>query len=196
MTKRHFFLILSFCFLLIENQAQEYEFDVYWRSRQIGHIDAHQEKQEDARKHHIRTDIVMPVLGKHIQSEVETQYLPKGLQWCRARYTMDGEMKEDRRTRRLASAFRLFRQDREPETLNTSDIPFTISCLYFDEPKGLSQIYSERHQKFLALENPRPGVYKLSLPKGNANHYHYQEGKLTKVEVQEGIFEVRFEASR
>ena len=60
-------------------------------------------------------------------------------------------------------------------------ISFTVSKLYFYEPKNVSSIYSERHLSFCTITPVKENMYRLVLPNGNVNYYTYKAGKLVSM---------------
>lgn len=71
-------------------------------------------------------------------------------------------------------------------------VKFTVSKLYFYEPKNILSIYSERHLTFCKISRVSEGRYKLELPNGNENFYSYQNGQLVEMYSKRMGFVLKF----
>jgi len=72
------------------------------------------------------------------------------------------------------------------------EIGYSTARLYFEEPIGISEVYSEAFLEFALLEDEGNHTYKLTLPGNKINHYHYQDGKLMQIEVNRTWFDLVF----
>ena len=63
----------------------------------------------------------------------------------------------------------------------------TAVQLYFQEPKPLQQIFSERLGDFIDLVKSAEGVYECNLKNGLTSIYRYQNGKLVELEMKRRI---------
>lgn len=61
----------------------------------------------------------------------------------------------------------------------SGDIKFSISSLYFNEPKGLTKIYSEVWGQYLDIKDNKDGSYTVILPKGGKTVFYYTDGQMT-----------------
>lgn len=68
----------------------------------------------------------------------------------------------------------------------------TVGSLYYQEPAGLSRIFSERHGRYLAIQNQGNGRYNLIKPDDRVNTYQYEDGLCTKVEVDNSLTSFSF----
>ena len=71
-------------------------------------------------------------------------------------------------------------------------ITFTVTMLYFQEPLGQQEIYSEPYKRMVTIKNLGDGVYRIRQPDGNATDFHYRGGSLVKVIAQSSYGEVTF----
>ncbi len=65
----------------------------------------------------------------------------------------------------------------------TEPVDYSAVSLYWEEPIGLTQVFSERFGKYLPLKQIKPHFYELTLPDGKITHYTYEDGICTKVEI-------------
>ena len=75
-------------------------------------------------------------------------------------------------------------------------ITATVGSLYYTEPEGLTEIFSERHGKFLEIEKESEGRYRLKKPDDRFNTYQYENGVCTKVEVDNMLTSFSFHIVR
>jgi len=64
---------------------------------------------------------------------------------------------------------------------------WSVSRLYFEEPKGIDSAFSERHGSLLEITSNKDGSYNLELPSGSTNVYIYENGVCKKVIVNHWI---------
>jgi hypothetical protein len=77
---------------------------------------------------------------------------------------------------------------RETEVLNNFPITYNMLSLYSKEPESVSKVYSDNFETFLAIQQPEPHKYKVTLPDGNYNYYYYKNGILNQIEVHHSIY--------
>ncbi|MCX7743309.1 MAG: hypothetical protein N2167_01965 [Flavobacteriales bacterium] len=72
----------------------------------------------------------------------------------------------------------------EKEKLSYSKpITASVVTLYFKEPLGLTEIFSEVFGKMVPLSEIKPHTYSIKLPDGKKNTYKYEKGIVVEVEV-------------
>jgi hypothetical protein len=76
----------------------------------------------------------------------------------------------------------------ETEVLNNFPITYNMLSLYSKEPESVSKVYSDNFETFLAIQQPEPHKYKVTLPDGNYNYYYYKNGILNQIEVHHSIY--------
>jgi uncharacterized protein DUF6134 len=72
-------------------------------------------------------------------------------------------------------------------------ITFNMLRLYAGEPVNVDQVYSDNYETFITLEKTEPHSYKISLPNGNYNVYHYENGILKMAEVHTDLYTAKIE---
>lgn len=73
------------------------------------------------------------------------------------------------------------------ETLQLNQlIDFSAIQLYFTEPDGQTQIFSERLGSYCAFEKEKEGEYLCELENGVDNIYRYKDGVLYELEMSKG----------
>jgi hypothetical protein len=60
--------------------------------------------------------------------------------------------------------------------------------LYSTEPTSVSQVYSDSFEQFIAIQKTADHKYKIELPDGNHNNYYYENGILSKVDINSTFY--------
>ena len=74
------------------------------------------------------------------------------------------------------------------EITNNYPITYSMLSLYSREPGGIGKVYSDNFETFLAIQQPEPHKYKITLPDGNYNYYYYKNGVLNQIEVHHSFY--------
>ncbi|HET6226717.1 MAG TPA: DUF6134 family protein [Bacteroidia bacterium] len=75
--------------------------------------------------------------------------------------------------------------------LKRNEIDFTVALLYFQEPLGIENIYSEAWGKILPL-NSHNNEYRFTIPDGTVCTFKYKNGVLEEVTSNTVIGEIKF----
>jgi hypothetical protein len=75
----------------------------------------------------------------------------------------------------------------------TSQYPITYNMLslYTTEPVNQYKVYSDNFQRFLDIKKLEEHKYKIELPDGKTNYYHYKDGLLVMVEAHSTWYSVK-----
>jgi len=68
------------------------------------------------------------------------------------------------------------------ENIWTESIPYSVSQIYFYEPKDGQKVFSQQFARFLTFQEVSPHKYLLSSPDGD-NYYTYKNGVCVDVRV-------------
>jgi len=95
---------------------------------------------------------------------------------------MNGNVKADKHTRFTGHGYEVEESSAKKE-LNINLVTYNMNCLYFQEPVGISQVYSDNFQQFVSIEKKPEGYYKIKFPDGNSNNYYYKDGVCAAIHV-------------
>lgn len=75
--------------------------------------------------------------------------------------------------------------------LRVASIGYCVADLYFSEPAGVREVYSETEGTFLPLSSTELHVYCLKMPDLHHTYYYCENARLVKVEtrIKFGILE-------
>jgi hypothetical protein len=72
-------------------------------------------------------------------------------------------------------------------------IGYNMMLLYTKEPLNISQVYSDNFQCFLPIKKSAEHLYRVNLPDGNYNEYHFENGVCKLVVVNHSLYTIRME---
>lgn len=139
----------------------------------------------------IEGDVKVPF--KKIQYFTLSRYTESRLTNADVTRTVNGELK-DKTSVRLHQKTYHIEKDEQSSKLH-DEVKFSVAQLYYREPSGLSQIFSEKFGVFCPLKCKSNNVYELTLPDGIRSEYHYAHGICTYVKTRFMGQDVEFKLS-
>jgi hypothetical protein len=114
------------------------------------------------------------------------------MSWSRLVSFLNDKPRDDKYTYRNGTGYQCRNFDDSGNAIENA-IDFTTLMLYFREPIGIADIYSERFQSIVKLEPLKTHAYKIAFPNGDVNHYYYDtNGQLLKVDAFRRWFDLVF----
>lgn len=101
----------------------------------------------------------------------------------------NGDIKVNKQTRLVADKYEVL-ENGENQNLNIAYIGTNLLCLYFQEPAGISLLYSDKHECFIKVTKTEDGGYKVKFPDGNSNVFYYSGGICTKIIIGHTFYTV------
>lgn len=77
----------------------------------------------------------------------------------------------------------LFSKDTDTTTIQLSQQSYSTTVMYFKEPVGLTEVFSERFGKYLDLKQIDTHTYDLVLPNNSTNTFFYENGECNKIHI-------------
>ena len=108
---------------------------------------------------------------------------------------LNGSEKLNKKIKYVDNAYVINNRGTE-EKLENVRIYYNLVCVYSHEPCTTKLIYSDKYQKFLAIQQLDDHHYKIKFPDGSANDYWYQKGICTKVEIDHVFYSVVMELNQ
>lgn len=184
-------MILIYLVLSLHSFGQEYQYSVQLRGKQIGKIKATIINEGDRKTYKVNSDTKVSMLCSiSYTSQLEATFLGNELESAVSRSFQNGKAKDDSEVKRAGGKYHIYRGDTEL-TFNAA-IKHSVVKLYFEEPLGITSIFSEAHGTFCKLVDTGNHVYKLILPDKNINYYHYKNGMLQMVKVDRAAYNLTF----
>lgn len=76
------------------------------------------------------------------------------------------------------------------DKIKNQRITFCVVDLYFKEPKGVAQVFSNMYAEMLQLKRVSVGKYQLITPDNNNSFFTYTDGKLVSIEADTPVGKV------
>ena len=93
---------------------------------------------------------------------------------------MNGKEKINKQHQAVKNQY-VIRTGEKTDVAGIYPITYNMLSLYSAEPVNISKVYSDNFQAFIPIKNMGDHQYKISLPNGDTNYYHYKDGILAKV---------------
>lgn len=101
----------------------------------------------------------------------------------------NNQIKLNKQTKLFGSKYQVT-QEGETAVHDFPMIKANLLSLYFFEPAGLNEVYSDLHEKFLGIKHGKDGSYEVRFPGGNRNLFYYTGGRCTLVKVRHSFYSV------
>lgn len=77
------------------------------------------------------------------------------------------------------------------EVIDFEVINRNFVTLFFSEPLGIQQVYSDKYKEMVRIDPLSNGKYKVVLPNKSTNIYHYKNGKCTMIDIKGSFYKVK-----
>ena len=115
------------------------------------------------------------------------QYHNKKLVVSSSQRFINDKPKANKQTKAYGNYY-LIRDDDKEDTLALKEITYDFSMLFFKEPAGVKQVYSNYYQTNLPIQQQESHSYKIDLPEGGSNTYYYNNGLCIRVDLHSSLF--------
>lgn len=183
--------IFAFIFSFVNAQQKTLHYNILNKDEAIGKMIFTQNEAGS----NISFKIVSDVLTKMIMSmkvhvEEMSQFQGGKLMYSVFKKLVNNKEKASHETKASGAAYQL-NSDGKVNMLNKAHIAYNTMMLYYREPVNISEIYSENFQQMVKIEALENHTYKMMLPDGNYNIYHYNNNVCTRVDIHTGLFNVQ-----
>lgn len=160
--------------------GQSHTYEIRYANNTIGLLDVKQETNGPTRRIHIKSRIQMKLLSR-METDITAEYHNNILIRAKASRVSKGADSKETSTEKTEKGYNVVRKG-QPATINR-EITYSVSELYFSEPKELKEVYSETHGAFLPIKQLADKRYEVVMPDDKRIYYRYEKGKLMEVEV-------------
>lgn len=189
--------IMTLAFLIASHalfaQKTEIWFDVFLKGENIGKIHATEVVTGNTvvRDIQSKTDAKVLAFSIHVESDTKIskggEVMTEGVAY---RHANRGAEDVHGSTKRIGpKKYERIRNDSKSLWVD-SEINFCVADLYFKEPKGLSQIYSNMWAEMVSVKSMPNGVYQITSPDKKISSYSYKNGRLLQIEVETPVGKV------
>jgi len=190
------FLFLLLSFLPSGHEAIPKEsiyFDIYFAGSRIGHIKADKWIEDGMTTYEVYSvaeyDSWLYDYQRttHVKAHFRDGVLVKS--W--AKITEYDDVLELSIAQKRGTAYRMVNRDGDV-TWHQGMITASSIQLYFEEPLGIDEIFSESHLVMCRIEEDGLHEYEYHTPEGKTNEYFYKDGKLAKVNIYRSLVTITF----
>lgn len=180
--------------VLTSASAQEtLSFKVVWRGDSIGYFETQTRDSSSYQLYNINSEVAFWLFGKRrLYYNYRTVYDTSSLLRASSINTLNGSVRSSSAVFRTKGGYDIFIDDKEEQRLEDLEIFYSVSKLYYEEPVGVEEVFSERYGTFMKVEVVEPNKYKVEKPGGRYNIYTFVDGKCTLVEVNNWIAKFYF----
>jgi hypothetical protein len=168
-------------------------FNAYRNGRHIGWLRITQSQQQDKKVLSTESQLNLDmVLQFEARAMAFNQYAGSYLQSATVHRTLNNKVKLDNAIAWQQTGYKVLRG----ETKEQVGLPIanTVTSLYFGEPVGVKQVFSEVYLTYLTVKPLGASVYETPLPKGGRMTYSYQQGRLVQVEAATNYGTISFKS--
>jgi len=184
-----FFLLIALAFARIaQGQEKKLSYTVKRNGSNVGTLNIREHKNGTRTIYKMDSEVKMKLLVSFKVIAIEEAMYDNGILIYSSVYQkMNGDEQANTKTKICNNNY-IIDDDGEVESLGQYPIRYNMVCVYTCEPVNVRQIYSDKYQKFLPLQQMAPHHYKISFPNGASNEYFYQNGICTTIKVNHGMY--------
>ncbi len=173
--------------------AQSKAYSITRSGKKIGTVNTRVTNTSNQKKYKIDSDVKFKVLWRkyHRTTDVELTYEDGLFKSGYLRAYMNGELKDSVEITSSGGEWNLFKYPSKREKTRNLGANFTASLLYFEEPDGISDIYSMRFLDTGSLKALGNSRYQLRLPNGKRNYYTYSSDGLEEISINRKLFKIK-----
>jgi hypothetical protein len=171
-------------------------YNILYKGNNIGKMYLTQVKNGDDMQVKIVSNVDMRiVMAIKVRLAEESFYRNEMLMYSNVYQEVNGKVKVNRQTKFIAPCYETISEGKR-KILNKRVINYNVARLYNKEPVNISYVYSDSFQQYQELQAIGAHVYKLILPEGHYNIYHYENGTCSKVEVHSRLYTIEMQLDR
>ncbi|MDQ3395635.1 MAG: hypothetical protein M3512_16225 [Bacteroidota bacterium] len=192
-TLKMFKYILFFLFALVWDSysstvvAQGLTYEILWKEDSIGFLKAEKKPVKNFMVYTMHSDVAVKFIAKvemtyRFENIFSNGVLVKGT----ATNFVNNKKKSSTVIKWDGTKYTILVDDKEVPAPKRP-IKNTLTSLYYSEPIGLTEVFSERFGEFCSINEVSPHRYELTMPNGKKNYYTYKDNICLKVEVSHSL---------
>jgi hypothetical protein len=188
-------LAVFFFLFTINSQAQEktVNYNVLRNGTVIGQMQFSQKTNNDDVFLKISSEVkTRLIFGIDIKTEEGSHFKNGKLISSYVKRHVNGKEKANKSTQLIDSGYKTLAENKKGQ-IKQNYIDYNLMLLYSKEPVGENQVYSDSFQQFLVIKKTNTHSYRIVLPDGNYNDYHFLNGVCQKVELHHSLFTINIQ---
>jgi len=192
-----FLVAIAFLLVLITRaQEKKLSYTVKRNGISIGHMYVNEIKDGSSVSLRLQSDITTNFIISFTAKGIEEAHYDSGiLVYSSVFQTLNGNEKLNKQIRHLDDSY-VITNNGKVEKLHHKRIYYNLVCIYNHEPVATTVIFSDKYQKFLAIEKIADHHYRIRFPDGSANDYWFESGVCKKIEVDHKLYNAIMELNQ
>ena len=185
-------LITLFSTIFLFGQVPVQTYQMKALGRKIGTATVSTQIEGEHIYYHSKSVLKVNLLVKKIHMEInnKTHYLGGKLQSSDVRVFVNGKLHTSSLIKWLGKKY-LIRIDEEEKSPIDTSVRFSGTLLYFQEPLGITEAFSESSGLFMPIKNLGKGNYEVTDPRNERKMgYVYQNGLLTQLNIRHPLLTI------
>ncbi len=187
---------LTFCFLALWTHtsalAQDGTFEIMKGDEVIGRIMVGRTVHGERTSYSMTSISALSIIWmQNVRSSVVTEYVGGRVNACRTSMHVNDELRDSSQLLTVEGRALCYVHPGQYFVGNTSN-SWTTARMYYEEPKGQTSIFVESALRDCPLVCTGEGLYSLTLPNKDSNHYRYRNGRLQQVIADRTWFDLVF----
>ena len=188
-------LTVLFFLFTINSQAQEktVNYNVLRNGTVIGQMQFSQKTNNNDVFLKISSEVkTRLIFGIDIKTEEGSHFKNGKLISSYVKRHVNGKEKANKTTQLIDSGYKTLAENKKGQ-IKQNYIDYNLMLLYSKEPVSENQVYSDSFQQFLVIKKTNTHSYRIVLPDGNYNDYHFLNGVCQKVELHHSLFTINIQ---
>lgn len=186
--KASIFIIALLCFHSFYAQKETKHFKIIHDGKPLGTLDATKTTNGDIIIYESQTKIKYHlVVSIDIDYSYYVSFNSGELREAKAHITVKGNTKTNTKTVVTNTGYNFYSDNELQKSIPETSIKHCIVQMLFEEPVGLTKIYSEEHGNFHTLKKIKEHIYLKTTSNGHKSTYHYKDGKLQRTDTDAGV---------
>lgn len=194
LSKKHTAVLLFLLFAMVSHaQEKTINYNVLRNGTIIGQMQFYQKTNNDEVFLKISSEVkTRLIFGINVTTEEGSHFKNGKLISSYLTRHVNGKEKVNKTTQLIASNYKTFSENKKGQ-IKEQYIDYNLMLFYSKEPVGENQVYSDSFQQFLAIKKTDNHSYRIVLPDGNYNDYHFLHGVCQKVELHHTLFTINIQ---
>lgn len=188
-------LAVLFSLFAIVSYAQEktVHYNVLRNGTIIGRMQFYQKTNKDEIFLKISSEVQTRFLfGISVKTEEGSHFKNGKLLSSYVKRHVNGKEKANKTTQLIDSSYKTLADNKKGQ-IKELFIDYNLMLLYSKEPVSEDQVYSDSFQQFLTIKKTDDHSYRIVLPDGDYNDYHFLNGICQKVELHHTLFTINIQ---
>lgn len=186
--------VLFFLFsMILHAQEKTVNYNVLRNGTVIGQMQFYQKTNNDEVFLKISSEVKTQLLFSiNVKTEEGSHFKNGKLMSSYVKRRVNGKEKANKTTQLVDSNYKTL-SDNKKGQIKEQSIDYNLMLLYSKEPLSEAQVYSDSFQQFLTIKKTDNHSYRIVLPDGNYNDYHFLNGICQKVELHHSLFTINIQ---